>query len=59
MLRGAYGYGTCFSKLVSHEFSQTILSYGTQEKEEEEEGEGEGKKNNCHRSKGQDYHVVI
>ena len=24
MLRGAYGYGTCLSKLVSHPFSQTI-----------------------------------
>ena len=24
MLRGAYGYGTCFSKLVSHPFSQSI-----------------------------------
>ena len=24
MLRGAYGYGTCLSKLVSHPFSQSI-----------------------------------
>ena len=24
MLRGAYGYGTCLSNLVSHPFSQTI-----------------------------------
>ena len=40
-------------------FHKPYYTYGTQEKEEEEEGEGEGKKNNCHRSKGQDYHVVI
>ena len=25
MPQGASGYGTCFSKLVSHKFSQTII----------------------------------
>ena len=33
MLRGAYGYGTCLSKLVSHPFF-TNHTYGTQEEEE-------------------------
>ena len=33
MLRGAYGYGTCLSKLVSHPFF-TNHTYGTQEEED-------------------------
>jgi len=32
MLRGAYGYGTCLSKLVSHPFF-TNHTYGTQEED--------------------------
>ena len=36
MLRGAYGYGTCLSKLVSHPFF-TNHTYGTQEEEDDEE----------------------
>ena len=35
MLWGAYyGYGTCFSKLVSHQFSHHTGTYGTQEGDE-------------------------